>query len=1029
MRKRLFLIFPVILFVAGSWLTYWLLRKGTAQWWAAAGLVVVVAAGSIFVYLWKYVLWLKEERFVGAVMSLDEAAIDAADQRHRAEARELQDHWRESLETLKKSRLRRGLGNPLYALPWYLVIGESGSGKTTAIRNSNLHSPVSDLERTAAIAATRTCDWWFLEEAIILDTAGRYTIPEDRSVDEDEWERFLVLLAGYRRQEPINGVVATIAADKLLAGERARLRTEGQSIRRRIDQLMNKTGARFPVYLLVTKMDMVYGFSETFLDLSDEEAWQAAGYLDQDGDLRPQGVIEVCFRTMKERLAAVRLQKVRGDRDPSPGVLAFQNEFSRLRPGLSEYAKAIFDENPYQEKPLLRGVFFSSARQTAQPTAPFPGTSVLSAQPAPAKGEDRGIFLRDLFARILPNDRYIYAPISLFVRLRWAMGSLAFVAALVVLLILCGFLSFSFLSNVRLVASFTREFPRAPSIKGDSATNLLVLERMRSQILDLEKVNREWLLSRFGLREGHLLESRAKKDFVGLFERAFQVPFDNGLQKAISSIGADTDDEVVGRYGVFLLARMRLLNALQKDGGWTEHTPPEYGDFERTCTLVVEAQDPGLPAALAATVPRGYLSYLVWMRNSPEIRHTAEMLQSALASLQRRHPDLGWITTEAVVDVPDVTPVDFWGPSADIRLETISVPGAYTREGQRRIQTFLKTMADALPRTRPPVDPFWRQYSRDYYEAWYKFCGQFGRTVRSLEDLSPQSAALMTTDHNPCWRLIHRAAAETAPTQVLVEPPAWTQLLATLDAVIGLSREGEKERRETATRGGLPKGETEERLLEEIREVAPTADKEQKVPLSQERLEPVARVIKEYRKEIAMMAPIAATRENALQTMSEAFSEQAGPADSKSPVQAAYYYLTSLKALTKKTPSKEDDTVWQLFEAPFGCLLAYGALSACSLIEERWEKDVWARSDSVLAESRPKLLFDKDDGLVPKFREELAKPFLTGQTSKPVPKKLFEGTPLERSIPFAPQFLSLLGKGETRAAAASIPRTIATCGK
>ncbi len=264
MRNRLYLFFPVILFVAGSWLIYWLLRKGGGQWWAAAGLVGAVAAVSIFAFLWRYILWRREERFVGAVMSLDEAAIDAADQRHRKEAGELQDHWRNSVETLRRSRLRRRLGSPLYALPWYLVIGESGSGKTTAIKNSNLHSPVSDLERTAGISATRTCDWWFFEEAIILDTAGRYTIPEDRNVDEEEWERFLVLLADYRRQEPINGVVATIAADKLLAGDRPALRAEGQSVRSRIDQLMNKTGARFPVYVLVTKMDMVYGFTDTF---------------------------------------------------------------------------------------------------------------------------------------------------------------------------------------------------------------------------------------------------------------------------------------------------------------------------------------------------------------------------------------------------------------------------------------------------------------------------------------------------------------------------------------------------------------------------------------------------------------------------------------------------------------------------------------------------------------------------------------------------------------------------------------------
>ena len=178
-----------------------------------------------------------------------------------------------------------------------------------------------------------------------------------------------------------------------------------------------------------------------------------------------------------------------------------------------------------------------------------------------------------------------------------------------------------------------------------------------------------------------------------------------------------------------------------------------------------------------------------------------------------------------------------------------------------------------------------------------------------------------------------------------------------------------------------------------------------------------------------MMAPMAATKENALRAMAESFSEQPGSADSKSPIQAAYYRLISLKELMKEGPSKEVDTAWQLFEAPFGCLLAYGASAACTVIEEHWERDVWARADSVLAENRAKLLFDKDGGLVPEFVKELAGPFLMSQKPHPAPRKIFDGTPFERSIPFAPQFLSFLAKGETPDAAASIPRTIARCGK
>jgi type VI secretion system protein ImpL len=138
------------------------------------------------------------------VVQLDESAIKGAPLHERRELQDLQEHWKESLSLLKRSSLRKR-GNPLYALPWFVVIGESGSGKTTAIRNSRLESPVAYPDRAATISATINCDWWFFEDSIVLDTAGRYTIPLDEVPDREEWERFLTLLAKYRRREPING--------------------------------------------------------------------------------------------------------------------------------------------------------------------------------------------------------------------------------------------------------------------------------------------------------------------------------------------------------------------------------------------------------------------------------------------------------------------------------------------------------------------------------------------------------------------------------------------------------------------------------------------------------------------------------------------------------------------------------------------------------------------------------------------------------------------------------------------------------
>lgn len=95
-----------------------------------------------------------------------------------------------AIQILKKSRMakaRRG-AEALYVLPWYMIIGPSASGKSTAIRNSGLHFPPVDPEsedpgKIKGLGGTRNCDWWFSNEGIIIDTAGRYTLSQN--VQED----------------------------------------------------------------------------------------------------------------------------------------------------------------------------------------------------------------------------------------------------------------------------------------------------------------------------------------------------------------------------------------------------------------------------------------------------------------------------------------------------------------------------------------------------------------------------------------------------------------------------------------------------------------------------------------------------------------------------------------------------------------------------------------------------------------------------------------------------------------------------
>src|SRR5215471_17199746 len=78
----------------------------------------------------------------------------------------LKDKMKDAVATLKSAS--GGKKDYLYDLPWYVLIGPPGSGKTTALVNSGLKFPLSRGASPAAIAGvggTRYCDWWFTEEA------------------------------------------------------------------------------------------------------------------------------------------------------------------------------------------------------------------------------------------------------------------------------------------------------------------------------------------------------------------------------------------------------------------------------------------------------------------------------------------------------------------------------------------------------------------------------------------------------------------------------------------------------------------------------------------------------------------------------------------------------------------------------------------------------------------------------------------------------------------------------------------------
>ncbi|RZI92304.1 MAG: type VI secretion system membrane subunit TssM, partial [Variovorax sp.] len=225
------------------------------------------------------------QNLTDGLMKAPAAKSEAAD---NGEAKILNTRFTEAVATLKQMRLHAAGkkpgwrdwlslsgGNYLYDLPWYVFIGAPGAGKTTALVNSGLSFPLADKFGPGAIrgvGGTRNCDWWFTDEAVLIDTAGRYTTQDShQSEDKSAWEGFLALLKKSRPRRPLNGVFLTVSvADLLSQGAEART-TLAASIRARLLELDAKLTTRLPVYVLVTKSDLLYGFTDYFADLGKEQ--------------------------------------------------------------------------------------------------------------------------------------------------------------------------------------------------------------------------------------------------------------------------------------------------------------------------------------------------------------------------------------------------------------------------------------------------------------------------------------------------------------------------------------------------------------------------------------------------------------------------------------------------------------------------------------------------------------------------------------------------------------------------------------
>ncbi len=315
----------------------------------------------------------------------------------------------EAVALLARARGRR---SALVTLPWYVVIGPPGAGKTTALVNSGLNFPLAGsgpAEPVAGVGGTRLCDWWFAEDAVLIDTAGRYTTQDsDATVDRKGWLAFLSLLKRHRPRQPLNGVIVAISLQDFMTLDQPALDRHVGAIRSRLREVREVLGLELPAYVVFTKADLVAGFMDYFGRLDEAQRRAVWGSTLEAGEAATASAkaVPAEFDRLAERLAAELPDRLEEEPDPAAriGVLGFPARFALLRGRVAAFLQGVFAPSGKEQTATFRGFYFTSGTQEGTPIDQVIGALGRQFGNRPThslSGKGKSFFLHDLLTKVI----------------------------------------------------------------------------------------------------------------------------------------------------------------------------------------------------------------------------------------------------------------------------------------------------------------------------------------------------------------------------------------------------------------------------------------------------------------------------------------------------------------------------------------------------------------------------------------------------------------------------------------------------
>lgn len=551
--RRFWSFIGVMLVVAFTFLSTRMMKLGLIWTGVVAAVALLIWVG---VWLWRRRQARKSsDNIAHMIEQQSEQALRHVDDDRREEIEQLQERMHEAVKTIKTSKLGDLTGRAaLYELPWYMVIGNPAAGKSTAIVNSGLRFPFSDKVGNIiqGIGGTRNCDWFFTSEGILLDTAGRYSVYEE---DRKEWLGFLSLLKKTRPKAPINGIVIAASIAELTQNKPEYVINLAKNLRQRVQELTDHLEIYAPVYILFTKVDLIAGFVDFFADADKYESERVWGstlpYL-PDSKADPVTHFDERFEELYEGLREMSVAHMSANRGHamSPGLLTFPYEFAAIQPALRAFVATLFEENPFQYKPVFRGFYFTSAVQEGTAVSQIPEkiakrfALTLNPVASPAKVRaSHGFFLKDLFSKVIFSDHGLVRQHS--TRRKRQLRLAAFFGATLLLAGMLGGWTWSYFNNQKLLTNVEADLQRIVKLqegKIDLASRFESMLILQDRIEQLRRYHDDAPLSLgLGLYQGDKLEAKLRNEYFSGIREILLKPVVADLESFLAEVNAQAE--------------------------------------------------------------------------------------------------------------------------------------------------------------------------------------------------------------------------------------------------------------------------------------------------------------------------------------------------------------------------------------------------------------------------------------------------------------------------------------------------------